>query len=293
MGGFGISDPKQLLCVQDVRLIRQQCTAVTVEFDDEAVADYFDTQVDQGRTPEQFARLWIHTHPGDCALPSGTDEETFARCFGSADWAVMFILAAGGAVYARLQMNVGPCVSVRLNVDVDFESEFAATDHADWDREYDACVSERDPFQMSGAGTGTGFDASLRGAWSSAGRDVLLRFEDPGHEVDRADDDDGGDADDDDELAPQSIWESGADDFTEQEPLSGDDVDDWYERWLADAIFDPEVSESESAADPEEMDQLQLQEYAQEAFGENAEIHPVGSGRKEERWNHQSLTAHG
>src|SRR5947209_14095353 len=45
------------------------------------------------RSLEQFARLFMHTHPGNSPQPSATDEETFARVFGRCDWAVMFILA--------------------------------------------------------------------------------------------------------------------------------------------------------------------------------------------------------
>ena len=71
-------------------------------------ADKHDEQVDQGRNPERFARLWIHTHPANCAEPSPVDEETFARVFGSCTWAVMAILAKGGQTYARLRFGVGP-----------------------------------------------------------------------------------------------------------------------------------------------------------------------------------------
>ena len=57
--------------------------------DDEAVSVFFEDQVDLGRKPEQFFRLWCHTHPGDSPDPSSIDEETFARVFGRCDWAVM------------------------------------------------------------------------------------------------------------------------------------------------------------------------------------------------------------
>ena len=73
--------------------MRQVCTGVSVAFDDQAVADFFDRQVDLGRRPEQFGRIWVHTHPGNSPEPSMTDEDTFARVFGRTDWAVMFILA--------------------------------------------------------------------------------------------------------------------------------------------------------------------------------------------------------
>jgi len=62
VGGFGVSAEDDLLLVEDVRLIGQQTTTVSVEFDDEAVADFFDEQVDAGLPPERFFRLWLHTH---------------------------------------------------------------------------------------------------------------------------------------------------------------------------------------------------------------------------------------
>ena len=57
VGGFGISSPDDLLLVQDISLVRQLCSAVTVKFDDQAVADHFDDFVDLGCTPERFARI--------------------------------------------------------------------------------------------------------------------------------------------------------------------------------------------------------------------------------------------
>ena len=147
VGGFGITSANDLLLVEDIRLMDQRCTAVTVEFADAAVADFFDEQVDCGRQPEQFARIWIHTHPGDCPVPSPTDEATFKRCFGTADWAVMFILAAGGATYARLQFNVGPGGAHRMRTEVDYQQEFSGTDIDAWDEEYDDHVLAVDPFQ--------------------------------------------------------------------------------------------------------------------------------------------------
>src|SRR5690242_2541495 len=62
IGAFGISAPDDLLLVEDVELVTQTCTYVTVEFDDAAVAAFFDEQVDLGRRPESFGRLWLHTH---------------------------------------------------------------------------------------------------------------------------------------------------------------------------------------------------------------------------------------
>ena len=107
---------------------------------DEAVADYFDEQVDHGRKPEQFARVWLHTHPGSSAHPSTTDEETFERVFGQCDWAIMAILARGGQTYARLRFGVGPGGQMLIPVEVDFSVPFLASNHDAWLDEYDRHV---------------------------------------------------------------------------------------------------------------------------------------------------------
>jgi hypothetical protein len=140
VGGFGIAAADDLLLVEDVKLVRQTVTVASVAFDDQAVAEFFDEQVDLGRKPEQFARIWLHTHPGNSPEPSGTDEGTFHRVFGRTDWALMFILAQGGQRFARLRFHVGPGGDVELPVGVEYGSPFAASDHAAWDKEYTACV---------------------------------------------------------------------------------------------------------------------------------------------------------
>ena len=132
----------------DVVLVPQQTTPTFVAFDDEGVADHFDGQVDGGRSPEEFARIWLHTHPGDSPQPSPTDEHTFARVFGSCDWSVMGILARDGATYARLRFSAGPGGSMRVPVEVDFGLPFAASDETAWLAEYRRCArSVLDPYQ--------------------------------------------------------------------------------------------------------------------------------------------------
>ncbi len=140
IGGFGISAPGQPLLVEDIRLVTQRCDWASVNFDDDAVADFFDEQVDRGREPEEFGRIWVHTHPGSSAEPSLTDEETFARVFGACSWAVMFILAKGGDCYARLRFGVGPGGSLEIPVEVDYAAEFIGSDRDAWEAEYTAQV---------------------------------------------------------------------------------------------------------------------------------------------------------
>ena len=145
IGGFGLAATGDLLLIEDLGLVAQVCTAVHVAFDDQSVADLFDVQVDAGRRPEEFGRIWIHTHPGDSPQPSRTDEATFERVFCHTDWAVMFILARGGQAYARLRYHVGPGADVLLPVDVDYMRPFGGTEEALWQSEYDRCVRLEPP----------------------------------------------------------------------------------------------------------------------------------------------------
>lgn len=136
VGGFGISSPNDLLLIEDFRLVGQTCSWAHVAFADDSVADFFDEQVDAGRKPEQFVRIWLHTHPGECPNPSGVDEETFDRVFGASDWAVMFIFAKESKPYARLRFNTGPGADLRMNVDIDYSNPFPDCDESLWEEEY-------------------------------------------------------------------------------------------------------------------------------------------------------------
>ena len=136
ISGFGISDPDDLLCVIDFQTIQQEATVASISLDDQAIADFFDAQVDAGRKPEQFFRVWLHSHPGSSPTPSSVDEETFARVFGRSDWAVMFVVAQTGKTYARLRFNVGPGGEVLIPVCVDYSLPFGPSEHAAWVAEY-------------------------------------------------------------------------------------------------------------------------------------------------------------
>ncbi|MCA9056304.1 MAG: hypothetical protein KDA75_20890, partial [Planctomycetaceae bacterium] len=146
VGGFGITDSSDLLFVREFVLIPQRCTEVTVAFEDTAVAEYFDEQIDLGRRPEQFARIWIHTHPADCPLPSGVDVDTFERVFGGCDWSVMFILARGGKSFAQLHWQCGGPAAIRMGVSVDYCRPFGAAEFDRWAAEYHACVQPVEAF---------------------------------------------------------------------------------------------------------------------------------------------------
>ena len=150
VGGFGVTEAEDLLFVTDFVLVKQKVSPISVSFDDEAVADYFEDQVEVGRQPEQFGRIWLHSHPGDSPEPSCTDEDTFTRVFGSCDWAIMFIVAQKGKTFARLRFNAGPGGEVKIPVCVDYSFEFDAADFEVWQQQYQANVVEDNIFSRNG-----------------------------------------------------------------------------------------------------------------------------------------------
>lgn len=179
IGGFGVSAQDDLLHVEEFATVKQDATAASISFDDEAVADFFEHQVDLGRRPEQFARIWLHTHPGESPTPSAVDEETFQRVFGRCDWAVMFILGQGGKTYARLRFNVGPSGQGVIPVKVDYRHGFGPSDHDAWEAEYKTNV--RASSWSRGFGTVTEANEDVFGAdpadcWEA--EDWLAAFED-------------------------------------------------------------------------------------------------------------------
>lgn len=167
----------------DVCTVRQSCSLVSVEFDDDAVADYFEDQVDAGRSPEQFGRLWLHTHPGDSAEPSSLDEHTFAKVFGHCDWAVMFILARGGETFARLVVRDARSrvfLDRQLAVGVDWSSmtregfEFRP---GAWLEEYTANVRAESEWSLTKSGPAAPDAFRDSDAWLDAWADLEELYE--------------------------------------------------------------------------------------------------------------------
>lgn len=169
IGGFGIAAAEDPLLIEDFVTVKQTVSCVSVAFDDEAVAEFFDRQVDLGLRPQQFARVWLHTHPGSSPNPSAVDEETFARVFGTCDWAVMFILAEKGPTYARLRFNVGPGGQTRLVVKIDWSRPFPAADQPAWEAEYQANIHP-DPEIATASSTNAAASAALMDLEEAAAR---------------------------------------------------------------------------------------------------------------------------
>jgi proteasome lid subunit RPN8/RPN11 len=156
IGGFGISAEEDLLYIEEFRTVRQDVTPMSVAFEDTAVADFFDDCIDQGIHPSRCGRVWLHTHPGASAMPSGTDDETFGRVFGRCDWSVMFILSRTCQTYTKLSFSAGPRGEILLPVQVDWSAwpNVLASDIAalaqQWQQEYVANIQHSPSIHLPG-----------------------------------------------------------------------------------------------------------------------------------------------
>lgn len=174
IAGYCITETTDPLLVTDFRLIKQQCSSVTFDLDENDIAEYQESMLDTGLTVWQACRILAHSHPGNCPNPSQTDEENFRKVFTSPDWAIMLIVADNGTTYCRLKVNVGPGVEKLLKVKVDFSHPFKASDEKSWDEEYKAKVTER-KFLMTGI---EGIDLNDEPLWNSIEDTPKKCFED-------------------------------------------------------------------------------------------------------------------
>lgn len=85
------------LYVEKLHFVKQESTAGSTEFDEDAQHNLVVDMDEAGVSPENYLRIWVHTHPGSSATPSSTDWETFDEVFGLMPWSIMAILSKSAA----------------------------------------------------------------------------------------------------------------------------------------------------------------------------------------------------
>jgi len=140
VAGYATTATNNPLLVTDFRLIKQKCTKASFELDPDDLIEDVEHTVNQGLAPWQTHNILCHTHPGDSPNPSGTDEDNFIEAFSHPDWAIMFIIANGGATYCRLKINVGPGVVKESQIAINWKHPFKGMDTHAWEEEYKAKV---------------------------------------------------------------------------------------------------------------------------------------------------------
>lgn len=145
VGGMGILTPdKNKLVVDDFVLIPQEATAASVEFDDDGWEDFVEEHAAKGLPADRYMRVWIHTHPGNSATPSSTDQKSWEATFGDFSWALMFIIARGGNTSCELRVkNDFITLTYQMKDSIDWSRPCPVEgDREKWDAEYDRCVRE-------------------------------------------------------------------------------------------------------------------------------------------------------
>lgn len=141
---FAITDPTDPLLIKDLWVPKQKVTSASVDLDSEDLAIRYE-QMGETAPLSSFTRIWLHTHPGNSASPSGTDVDTQTKIFGTTEWSVMAILAKGGDFYSEL-MWWGPGgsnqVRVKIPWQIDWHEPFEGADPDRWSAEYIENVSE-------------------------------------------------------------------------------------------------------------------------------------------------------
>ena len=153
VGGYAVTAKNDPLHVIDFFLVDQDSNAAFCKFSDIGVSD-FNMDMAMGLkgyadyTGDNYLAIWVHTHPGDSAHPSGTDFNTFSSpSFTGRAWAVMFILSRGGQVSSRLRCNSSPIPDMPATPVIDLDSWMPARDflklgelHGQWTKEYESLV---------------------------------------------------------------------------------------------------------------------------------------------------------
>lgn len=138
IGGWFISEsPEKPFHIVDFQTTKQSVTSVTVEFDDADLNRFQSEMMEQEIFPCMCQKIWVHTHPGNSASPSSTDEETFAKMMERVDvgdWMIMFILAKNGSFTCRLSVKTKFGVMNRQLLDKDVE--FFVFSNKEWDDEF-------------------------------------------------------------------------------------------------------------------------------------------------------------
>ena len=116
VGAMGISSPEDPLFITDFQFIKQECTAVSTDFDEAAQTDWIEDHMEAGDHPDHFLRVWAHTHPGPSADPSSTDWDTFQEAMGNMPWGVMLILGTSNEFVCVFRVG-----DDMLNLDVEIE----------------------------------------------------------------------------------------------------------------------------------------------------------------------------
>lgn len=139
VAGFAILS-EDLKTIIDYELLYQESGVASFEFNREKMSDYIEKMSDR-YSPAQCFRVFVHTHPGDCPKPSGTDWETFNSLMSSYPWFGMLIFAKDQSYYFYLKLTQGPGLETEVDLDIDWGISCQPVDFEHLENEYKEKVS--------------------------------------------------------------------------------------------------------------------------------------------------------
>jgi len=102
--GFFITKADKPNEVIDAIIIEATCSAASVDITAEAIETMYLDSAKKEIYPSQL-QIWWHTHPGNSASPSMTDETTFSDLGKDRSRNMMYILAKGGDEFAQISVT--------------------------------------------------------------------------------------------------------------------------------------------------------------------------------------------
>jgi proteasome lid subunit RPN8/RPN11 len=118
---YGITESNSLV-IKDFWIPYQFGTAVTTEFDEEKKVEEVDKLIQKGLDPNNFLKIWVHTHPKMSPNPSGTDIQTFKTKFNNLNWSIRLILGQNKQMTVKYQQNSPIPLELDLKTEIDFSN---------------------------------------------------------------------------------------------------------------------------------------------------------------------------
>lgn len=148
VGAFGVHAKDDPLLVDWLWLPPQECNAAFTQTDPGSWEDFLTDPDVRADLPGEVTPVWLHTHPGSSATPSGYDEDIFAKEFGTERLAVFAIKARRGETYGRVQVGGSKPFGFEVDVEVFWSwlpkyADRIALFFAGWEAEFKAKVREK------------------------------------------------------------------------------------------------------------------------------------------------------
>lgn len=145
VSGQGISLTNNSLYIDDFRLVKQECTSSTTDYDDEGWTNFLQEMWEKrGLRPFQVNNVYVHTHPGFSTRPSPVDEDNWKNRIKDRTFFVMVIVSDTlESVYARMMIKEPVQVIMEIPVAIDWSGAVPNETEEELKAHYDEMVSKK------------------------------------------------------------------------------------------------------------------------------------------------------